>query len=201
VNGNEFFKGRVISWDRDEKVLEIERTSFEVGFDFSAPIVGKMSNGSGMIEAITSLNNQNVMGDNAVVSANVIAANGIAVSAEVIDSGYGYITGEDVTLSSTNGGSPYVITGSAMAETQGIGEGFWASTDSHLNSEKKLHDNKYYQEFSYDVLSGLSLDRYENLLKRVLHVSGTELFGTVVKRSNLPLEIATSSSNSSITIE
>lgn len=201
VNGNEFFKGRVISWDRDGKVLEIERTSFEVGFDFSAPIVGKKSNGSGMIGAITSLNNQNVMGDNAVVSANVIAANGIAVAAEVIDSGYGYITGEGVTLSSTNGDSPYVITGSAMAETQGIGEGFWASTDSHLNSEKKLHDNKYYQEFSYDVLSGLSLDRYENLLKRVLHVSGTELFGTVVKRSNLPLEIATSSSNSSITIE
>lgn len=201
VNGNEFFKGRVISWDRDGRVLEIERTSFEVGFDFSAPVIGKNSNGSGMIESIASLNNQNVMGDNAVVSANVIFGGGIATAAEVIDSGYGYITGEKVTLSSTNGNSPYIITGSAFAETQGIGEGFWASTDSHLNSEKKIHDNKYYQEFSYDVLSGLSLDRYENLLKRVLHVSGTELFGTVVKRSNIPLEITAPSSNSSITIE
>ena len=199
VGVGEFTKGKVISWDFDEKILQVERTSFEVGFDPTLAVVGKTSNASGDVVTISGLENQNIMGDNAFVSSDVISANGIATAVEIIDSGYGYITDGNVTLTSDD--TPFIISGKSKAQTQGISEGFWASTDSHLNSEKKIHDNKYYQEFSYDVLSGLSLRRYENLLKRVLHVSGTELFGTVVKRSDIPLQISTPSSNSSITVE
>jgi len=195
----EFTKGKVIAWNFDTKILQVERTSFEVGFDPTLPVVGKSSNASADVVSISSLENQNVMGDNAIISSDVISADGIATAVEIIDSGYGYITAGNVSLTSDS--SPFIISGKSVAATQGVGEGYWASTDSHLNSEKKLHDNKYYQEFSYDVLSGLSLHRYENLIKRVLHVSGTELFGTVVKRSDIPLQISTPSSNSSITIE
>jgi hypothetical protein len=64
-----------------------------------------------------------------------------------------------------------------------------------LNSEKKIHDNKYYQEYSYDVLSGLSLNRYEQILKKVFHVAGTRMFGSVVKASTISVPMTIAESN------
>lgn len=199
VNNEQFSKGKVISYDVDTGLLAVERTSFEVGFDPNLAITGARSNATASIVTISPIEDQNIMGDNAVVAADVIAANGVATAVEVIDSGYGYIQNGSVSLESED--TPFIITGKSKSTQQGIGEGYWRTTSSHLNSEKKIHDNKYYHEFSYDILSGLALQRYENVIKRVLHVAGTELFGSVVKRSDVPLSITTPSGNTSISVE
>ena len=131
-----------------------------------------------------------------MVTGTVIAANGIATAVEVIDSGYGYADGSVVTLE--RDGFPFIITANTHATTQGIGEGFWETTSSHLNSEKKIHDNYYYQEYSYDVQCKLALNKYENIVRKVLHVAGNELFGTVVLKNSVDSSI--SIANSSIEV-
>jgi hypothetical protein len=148
------------------------------------------------VVSVTTDGSARLVGDNAVVSANVIVANGVATKVEVIDSGFGYVQDGDVTLENAN--SPYVMTATTNIKYQGIGSGYWKTTTSHLNSEKKIHDNKYYQEYSYDIISGLSLDRYKNIVKKILHVAGNELFGSVERRSTIELNI--SAANSSITL-
>ena len=88
-------------------------------------------------------------------------------------------------------GTPFAVTATTGVTQQGIATGFWTEENSHLNSNKKLHDNKYYQEYSYDIQTGISLDRYRRLVKDVLHVAGTELFGTVIKNSNININTTT----------
>jgi hypothetical protein len=194
ISGSETAKGSVISYDVNSKILKVHRTSFNVGFASGIRITGTSSSASADVVNITSDGGARIVGDNAIVSANVIVANGVATKVEVIDSGFGYIQGGGVTLESAN--NIYVMTGNTNIINQGIGSGYWKTTTSHLNSEKKIHDNKYYQEYSYDIISGLSLDRYEKIVKKILHVAGNELFGSVEIKSSIGLTI--SSANSSI---
>jgi hypothetical protein len=102
---------------------------------------------------------------------------------DVIDSGYGYLHGQEMEL--IRPGNDFIISANSVVATEGTGTGYWTSTTSHISDASRIHDNKYYQEFSYDVQTGVSLNKYERIFKKVLHVAGTELFGTVVKNSNI----------------
>lgn len=179
-------KGKVLSFTitgSGTGIIEVERTSFNVAFDESFPIVGSDTGSTADIDLIIDDPNSNSLGDNAVITGTSINAQGVATGVEVIDSGYGYIQDGDVTLQRS--GFEFVITGKSQIINQGIAEGFWKTTSSHLNSEKKIHDNKYYQEFSYDIQSGLSLDKYLHFIQDVVHMSGNEIFGTVVNSSKI----------------
>jgi len=101
-----------------------------------------------------------------------------------------YEDDEEITLSKAN--SAFVATGYARILNQGVGEGYFLSNRGFLNSDKYIHDGEFYQFFSYQVSSGIPLEKYENALKTIMHVAGTKLFGKVLKTSNVDLTIKTS---------
>jgi hypothetical protein len=174
-------KGLVLS--ASDTYLTLKRVSFNTSFNTATNISGATSNAVASVNSVADVANSLAMGENAIVTGEVLVADGIATSLEVVDSGYGYLGGQTVTLEKS--GNPFIVTATALVETQGIGSGYWTDTNSHLNSEKKLHDNRYYQEYSYDIQTGVSLDKYRRLVKDILHVSGTQLFGTVTRNSNI----------------
>jgi hypothetical protein len=60
-----------------------------------------------------------------------------------------------------------------------------------------IHDGDYYQEYSYEILSKISVDRYADMFKKVMHTAGTKFFGSalVIEEANVAMtlsEIATS---------
>ena len=167
--------------------LLVDRTMFNVGFNDAYAIAGETTGSTSEIVNVVPDHSSEPLGDNADVTGEVIAASGIANAVEVIDSGYGYLTNSSVTLESAN--SNYIVTGTAIANRQGISEGYWTTTTSHLNSEKKIHDNSYYQDYAYEIVSGLSLDKYGDTMKKILHLSGTELFGNVTRISYAKADI------------
>jgi len=192
-------KGKVLSYvssGAGTGVIEVERTSFNVAFDQSFPIVGSITESTADIDSIIGIPESEALGENANIQGTAINASGIATVVEVIDSGYGYIQDGDVILERK--GLDFIINGKAQIVNQGISEGYWKTTSSHLNSEKKIHDNKYYQEFSYDIQTGLSLNRYIDIIRDVVHIAGNEIFGTVINSSVIP-SIA-QAANSSIEI-
>ena len=189
-----YAKGKVLAYDFEKKTITVRRTSFNVGFASGVSITGSSSGASASVTLAYPDGSSLPLGNDAILTANVIVANGVATKVEVIDSGYGYVQDGSVTLESAN--NQYVMSGTTNILTHGIGSGFWKTTNSHLSSEKKIHDNKYYQEYSYDIISGLSINRYRDIVKKILHVVGNELFGSVEKRSTVDLLI--SSGNSSI---
>ena len=122
------------------------------------------------------------------IDGEVKTASGIAKTIEIVDSGFGYIQDEVITLS--NDSNQFSITGTSNIINQGIGAGYWENTKGFLNSDKYIHDNKYYQSYSYEIQVGLSLDKYSDILKDILHVSGTTLFGRSTKESTANMNIS-----------
>lgn len=148
-----------------------------------------------------------VMGDDASVYAEASSGDDTASTVKVYSSGFSYFEGERVTaefISEENvtaeDGSTLVtesgdrvawgrsselsVTGTVTLAAVGVGEGRWVDEAGMLNSSKRVQDSYYYQEYSYDVRSRLSLDRYESTLKMMYHPAGVELFGTTVVDSD-----------------
>jgi len=195
IGGSETAKGTVKSFEvvNGYDILLVERNSFSVSFQSNYAITGSISGATTWVDEVYSDEESRPIGDNSDITGTVIAANGIVTGVEVISSGYGYIDGTEVSLERE--GFPFVMSGETAITRQGISEGHWETTDSHLSSEKKIQDSYYYQEYSYDVVSGISLSKYKDAIKQILHVSGNEIFGSISKVSttNSGVSVANSS--------
>ena len=96
--------------------------------------------------------------------------------------GINYKTAPTITIKSEIG-SGFVgsISIAAVVEYPG----YYANNDGRLSTNKVMQDNKYYQNFSYVLLSEITVDRYRDIVKRLLNPAGMAFFGKVsLKRCN-----------------
>lgn len=56
----------------------------------------------------------------------------------------------------------------------------WSNTDGWLSWDKKLQDNYYYQDFSYEIVSDISRYYYERVLGTTIHPAGSLMFGRTI---------------------
>ena len=75
--------------------------------------------------------------------------------------------------------------GSAQPEPKGITifPGRYIDTKGFLSWNNKLQDNYYYQEFSYVIRVSEQLAKYREIIRNLVHPSGTIMFGQYVVRS------------------
>lgn len=121
--------------------------------------------------------------------------------------GVGYNTVPEITIRSANSRangailrSKYIpfdtaneIRGIVRKSGIGRGQGYWATTDSLLNSDKVIQDSYFYQDYSYEIRTGLSLESYKDVFYSTFHAAGSALFGKYelqpfVITSNIALE-------------
>jgi hypothetical protein len=123
-------------------------------------------------------------GNNAIVTSTVSSLQGVATAVEVINSGFGFVPIDTVFLS-----TPYnkgiVITGSAVVDTDGIGDGYWRNNKGFISDIMMIQDSYYYQNFSYEILVNRMLGVYEKLVKDLIHPSGIALFGRFRLKSEI----------------
>ena len=172
----------------------IQPKIFSFDFTSSANVYSTDSNdavqGLGYISDISRDHTYRVLAFNADVNTAVTSANGIVTEVEVISSGFGYSNGVALTLTNTVNAQLQIV-GSAIDITNGKSEGFWKDNRGKLNSDKYIHDNKYYQEYSYEIRSRLSLNVYSDILKKLLHIAGTELFGKTIIQTQEDITLQT----------
>ena len=190
-------KGQVYAQTEDE--LRLRRLSFSVSFNDTAgtKLVGATSGAQADIGSVYEDDTTRAIGDNSVITANTLAANGIVSEVEILASGYGYNHDAELTLVPANTENQIVVTGTANVHFTGQGEGTWRDQESFLNT-KYIHDNDFYQTHSYVIESGLSLDKYRDILLKVAHVGGTRLFGKVISENIGNTTLTTSSSTTTI---
>lgn len=192
--GTDIFPKGIVIEDFGTTVL-VKRIFFNTAFTTDSALIGSASASSGIVSSYGAIDESPVMGDNADISSNVISADGIITEVDVIDSGWGYLDGNEVTLQ--NDTIPFVVDGLVISRTEGRGAGYWDSIESHLNSESKIQDSDYYQDYSYEIVSSVPFRRYETLLKGILHVAGSKMFGRFEKSTDIKADIV---SDTSITI-
>lgn len=141
-------------------------------------IVGTYSGHSSYATEVT-YDIDKVAGHNAVVDTKITSSNSTVSNLIVTNSGFSFSDGDEVTFTSTDG----LRSGSALATVnrQGFGSGYYKTTSSFLSSNKYLYDGYYYQDLSYEIRSPVSPERYADMLKNILHVSGTQVFSSIKK--------------------
>ena len=120
-------------------------------------------------------------GLNETVLTEVNNSNGAVASFEVIDSGFGYINGENLTFVSKDGQRSGTAKG--FSSKQGTSVGYFRTNGGFLSNDKYLYDGYYYQDFSYVINTAVPYDRYSDMLRKILHVAGTKSFSGIIKRS------------------
>ena len=72
-------------------------------------------------------------------------------------------------------GSDQVFTITSTDRTKG----YWSNTDGLISSDKVLQDSYYYQIFSYEISSLVSIEEYRDIVQKLLHPAGLKMFGQV----------------------
>lgn len=176
----------IIKAGSNSTVLYVKRLTFENTFKAGTEVVGDVSGAHATVVGVSEDPDELYpIGLNAVIEANVSTANGQVTSIDVIDSGFGYTNAEIIEYVSADnlraGSAKIVIDGS------GIGKGYYRSSKGFLSEDMYIHDGDYYQEYSYEILSKISVDRYADMFKKVMHTAGTKFFGSalIVEEANV----------------
>jgi hypothetical protein len=142
----------------------------------------------------------NIYGNNAVVVANT--ATGTIKKLRINSPGSNFGRYDEATISNITQGNNIIITSEAGSNTSGsavttyvkrqktfAGHGYpipsgiiqfpgrYIDTKGFLSWNNRLQDNEYYQEFSYVIRVAELLNKYKDVVKSVLHPSGTKMFG------------------------
>jgi hypothetical protein len=144
---------------------------------------------------IVLVKDEGVLGDNSIINAGV-GANGTITGLKVLDSGYAYKDAERVTMAATT--RPLATSAEVILGLGGVAnsEGYYATTRSHISSSRGyIQDSKYYQEYSYEIISAISLDRYKDYALKLVHPAGQALFGKFRLQSNAFVNITATTQN------
>lgn len=119
-------------------------------------------------------------GLNAIIDTTVQSAEGTVKTLEITDSGFGYYDQEDITFQLENDTDAVIGTARVYTGKQGLGTGYYQNTKSYLSQDKYIYDGYYYQDYSYEVQTSVAFDRYKDMLKKVAHIAGSQMFGNVL---------------------
>ena len=189
----------VVTQEYDAKIKFLRRSGNDFYFrpmsfypiDTSLPISIKGSNKT--ITSFTIDDDSLPMGANAKIVGEALYQSGQLVDVNIVKSGYKFVDGEQVDIINLEATSPSynkkIATADVRTLTQGKTEGRWRSKTSFLSEEsKRLHDNDYYQEYSYDISSIIDPSKYDELLDQTVAVAGTKRFSTPLINSNNTIE-------------
>ena len=184
-------KGLVIGTSAN--TVYIKRQQFENQFQLNKTLSGASTGVTANLIQIETFTGRYPIGFNAQIEGSAYSANGVITSLQVIDSGYGYSNNQTLVYTSADGERSG--TARAIVDGSGTGSGYYKTSKGFLSNLSKIHDGDYYQEYSYDVMSRLPLEKYADMFKKVMHTAGTRFFGTVVidTVSNTNVSIADSS--------
>jgi hypothetical protein len=136
-----------------------------------------------------------ILGQNAIITAKV-GANGAISGIRSLDSGYAYGDKELVTFSTSARTNATSGTGLLTLKNAANAEGYYASNRSQVSTKRGfIQDGYKYQEFSYELSSGIAFDRYKDLVDNLVHPAGQKLFGQFVSRTPLNLNVSSISHN------
>lgn len=189
---NDVVKGEV-KGSAGEYLVYVARRNLMKEFSPGKLIHGEYSLATANVMFVETDYTSNVAGLNSTVDTNVNNNEGSVQKIDVISSGYGYSNAESVRLVSNNAAA-LAAEGIIIKGGVGSADGYFYDRSGFLSDYASLFDGEYYQEYSYEVRSTLPIEKYQDILKKVLHVAGTKMFGKVVIRSDIEVDTDTESS-------
>lgn len=170
--------------------IRAKRITFENTWQSGGTMIGEVTGAEADVIGVTDdIEELYPIGLNAEITANVVTSDGEITSLQIIDSGFAYANGEIVDFVSED--NLRAGTAKMILDGHGIGKGYYRSSKGFLSDNIYVHDGDYYQEYSYEILSKISVDRYADMFKKVMHLAGSKFFGSalVVEEASATLKV------------
>lgn len=110
------------------------------------------------------------------VTIESLGLNGEVKSFTIYESPIGKGANAPVSINSTAGTG---FVGTLTQDTLRAVAGAFPNDKGQLSSTKVIQDSDYYQDFSYVIKSSLDIDKYKDLVLKLLHPAGMKMFGQV----------------------
>jgi hypothetical protein len=164
--------------DNIDDKLYVKRIQLDNIFEVGESIRGSLSGTTANVINIVEDSDSDPVGLNAEITARASTANGVISQVQIIDSGFGFSNDSEIELSTSGDDRIGVV--SNIKGGVGTGTGFYRTAKGFLSDVSKVHDGDFYQEYSYEILSRIPLEKYATMFKKVMHTSGTRFFGSVL---------------------
>jgi len=181
VASNTVVVARGIVKDNIGNKVYIKRIQLKDRFVASANITGTDSNISAQLLNIEEDPNSQPAGLNANIRTKASSSGGVVSRVQVVDSGFGFSNDNDLVFRSQTDNRTGLV--SSVKGGVGTGTGYYRTAKGFASDISSIHDGDYYQEYSYDIISRIPLDKYSSMFKKVMHTAGTRYFGTVLIES------------------
>lgn len=172
-------------------IRKIEMTNFGSGYNQSNLPTITVNTSTGSSANIICTGIQGTGADVQVDIANNTGGIGAIRTIRIDNFGvnYSYATVDATTAGNGDANLVPIISGI------GISPGEFINDDGKIDY-KKIQDSYYYQDFSYVIQSGLNINTYKDIVKRILHPAGLEFFGEfgivrIISSLDLSLNITT----------
>jgi len=169
---------------REENRFYFKQTSF---FDFDPTLQIQIFNRTYDVLTLQRDLESNALGGNAFIEGQARFEQGQIEEISITNTGFRYEDNEVVTLygvKDTNNSNPLALS-SLRVNQNGKGAGSWKTKSSFLSeSTRAIHDNFYYQEYSYDISSRVPPGSFEKLIKDTVGVAGTKQFSSPLINSS-----------------
>ena len=143
---------------------------------------------------IVSITDEGILGNNSNIT-TAIGANGAITRVRMYDSGFSYVDNELVRLKESGRDNSSQATARIALAGVANSAGYYTTTRSHVSSKRGyIQDNNFYQEYSYQIKVPVSIARYRDIVTKLIHPAGQNLFGLYQSQS----EANTTSSISTI---
>jgi hypothetical protein len=118
---------------------------------------------------------------------NSVTTEGGIITIELQDGGLGYRHDSGATFdyaieSLTGTGAGLTSTSGAMFDNPG----YFFDANGHPSSTKHLQDSFFYQDYSYEINTEITLETYKQAVVDLIHPAGTKLFNRIFIRKHHP---------------
>jgi hypothetical protein len=120
------------------------------------------------------------------IEVDAVSATGGILGARIYDFPVGFTEDKTIYPVSKSGFGAEVVFESGVL---GFVPGYYLGNEGKASSTNYLLDSMYYQEYSYVIRSSLTVDKYADIVKRVLHPAGMKMFGEISIMSLISLII------------
>lgn len=191
---------RGIVKDNIDDKLYVKRIQLDNRF-VTGNTTGSLSGTTANVVSIAEDMQSDSIGLNAKVNTKASIADGVISKVQIIDSGYGFSNDNQIVFTTAKDDRTGIV--SNIKGGVGVGTGYYRSAKGFLSDISKVHDGDYYQEYSYDIISRIPLDKYASMFKKVMHTAGTRFFGSVLIDSiaNTVITVADTAINTGSSIE
>ena len=121
--------------------------------------------------------NGGIWGNNAIISATPSSGNGVIQNVRILSSGFGYNKQGELLDFINQNNTNLEANLSIIIDGVGTEDGYWKDESSFLDDNKFIQDSFYYQEYSYEIQTDKSSDKYIDVVKKLSHPVGNKLFG------------------------